>query len=69
MAERKQARIFISYARKDAGQVKELYQNLKGYGFSPWIDEDILPGQKWWDAIQKRLENHLFSWPVFPIIP
>jgi len=60
MAETKQARIFISYARKDAGQVKELYQNLKGYGFSPWIDEDILPGQKWWDAIRKAIRESPF---------
>jgi len=60
MAETKQARIFISYARKDAGQVKELYHNLKGYGFSPWIDEDILPGQKWWDAIRKAIRESPF---------
>jgi len=60
MTEVKSARIFISYARKDAGQVKELYQNLKGYGFSPWTDEDILPGQKWWDAIRKAIRESPF---------
>jgi hypothetical protein len=48
MAEVQQARIFISYARKDMGEVRKLYELLKSYGFSPWMDIfDLKTGQDW----------------------
>lgn len=42
------AQIFLCYARKDAAQVSELYENLSLVGFQPFMDiKDILPGEDW----------------------
>lgn len=55
------ARVFISYARKDLGKVKELYQQLKEAGFSPWQDiHDILPGELWHDALMRAIREAPF---------
>lgn len=51
-------KIFISYARDDAGRVSEIYHRLKAAGFEPWIDsEDLLPGVKWKEAIIKAVRE------------
>ena len=51
-------KIFISYARTDYQQVREIYIQLKDAGFDPWIDyEDLLPGVKWTDAIVKAIKE------------
>lgn len=56
-----QARVFISYARKDLGKVKELYQQLKAAGFSPWQDiHDILPGELCHDALMRAIREAPF---------
>lgn len=56
-----EARIFLSYARKDVAEVNALYDQLKRMGFSPWQDhKDILPGQKWLDAIFKAIRESPF---------
>ncbi|MGH9832697.1 MAG: SUMF1/EgtB/PvdO family nonheme iron enzyme [Blastocatellia bacterium] len=53
-----EVRIFISYARLDAGEVIQLYHRLKAAGFHPWIDrEDLLPGVKWRVAIEKAIRE------------
>ncbi len=53
-----EVRIFISYARLDAGEVTQLYHRLKAAGFHPWIDrEDLLPGVKWRVAIEKAIRE------------
>lgn len=52
------ARIFLSYAREDGEQVAELYQQLTGAGFAPWMDtQDILPGQNWKYHTNKALKE------------
>lgn len=57
----KQVRVFISYARKDQDKVKELYQQLKEAGFSPWQDiHDILPGELWRDALMRAIREAPF---------
>lgn len=49
-------KIFISYARVDAVPVAEIYRRLKAAGYDPWIDtEDLLPGVRWKNAIEKAL--------------
>lgn len=41
-------RIFLAHASEDKPQVRELYDQLKTKGFSPWLDEiDLLGGQEW----------------------
>ena len=53
--------IFLSYSRKDVGEVNCLYERLKKRGFSPWQDHrDILGGQKWLDAIIQAIRNSSF---------
>ncbi len=50
--------IFLSYSRKDAELVRKLYLNLRQDGFKLWFDQvDILPGQKWQQAIHAALSN------------
>ncbi len=53
-----EVRIFISYARLDAGEVSQLYHRLKAAGFRVWIDrEDLLPGVKWREAIEDAIRE------------
>ena len=50
------ARIFLCHASEDKAQVREVYQQLKALGFTPWLDEvDILPGQDWEYEIEQAL--------------
>jgi hypothetical protein len=52
-------KIFISYAREDLSEAKQLYQCLKNYNdLTPWIDiENILPGMDWENEILSALED------------
>jgi len=55
------ARIFLCHASEDKAQVREVYQQLKALGFTPWLDEaDILPGQGWNYEIEQALETSDF---------
>lgn len=50
--------IFLSYSRKDAEFVRKLYFDLRQSGFKLWFDQmDILPGQKWQQAIRDALSS------------
>lgn len=61
MAEMKQARIFLSYARKDVAEVNKLYDRLKRYGFSPWQDhKDLIGGVDWMEEIIETINNCAF---------
>jgi hypothetical protein len=54
----KEARILISYTRKDMGEVKKLYELLKGYGFSPWMDIfSLKTGQDWLEAVLETIHE------------
>jgi SAM-dependent methyltransferase len=58
------AKLFLSYERKDEEAVEELYQQLKAAGYQPWMDRhDILPGQRWSDAIKKAVKESDFFLP------
>src|SRR5678816_3623300 len=49
-------KIFFSYARADSQFVLELANDLRSAGVNIWIDQqDILPGERWDNAIQKAL--------------
>src|SRR5262245_56262784 len=61
MPEKSTARIFLSYEHGDSERVDRLYELLKGAGYQPWMDKkDILPGEKWQDAIKKAIKNSDF---------
>lgn len=51
-------RVFLSYARDDIKQVRELYQELVEAGIQPWMDIiDLLPGQDWELAIKTAIQK------------
>lgn len=53
--------VFISYSHKDKRWLDELVTQLKPYvrqgSIKPWSDEQIQPGSKWPDEIEKALER------------
>src|SRR5262245_27433393 len=54
-------RIFLSYAREDEAQVRDVYQRLKAEGFEPWMDViNIAAGQNWQDEIEQAVETSDF---------
>lgn len=58
---KKQAKIFISYARQDFSKAYAIYEVLRQMEYSPWIDnENILPGQDWESEIEKAIQNSNF---------
>jgi hypothetical protein len=58
MADKGKPRIFLCHAKEDMPRVKELYHQLKGAGYHPWLDkEDLLPGQDWEREIEKIIRN------------
>ncbi len=55
---RRKIRIFLSYASEDRQTVRAFYERLARAGFSPWMDsENILPGERWEDSIQRAIES------------
>jgi formylglycine-generating enzyme required for sulfatase activity len=51
-------RIFLCHASEDKPRVAELYHQLKDAGYHPWLDKyDLLPGQDWWNEIEKVISN------------
>ncbi|MFF9772310.1 TIR domain-containing protein [Streptomyces sp. NPDC013978] len=58
--------IFLSYARLDHDQVKDLYESLKTLGFDVWLDtESLLPGQRFEDVIGRAVRECDFFIPCF----
>jgi hypothetical protein len=50
--------VFLSYARKDAPSVTDLYQRLSASGLKVWMDtQNILPGQRWDYEIAQALKR------------
>lgn len=55
------AKIFISYKRKDLKRVEPIYDSLKANGFQPWMDvRNILPGKIWVDEIESNIQSSHF---------
>ncbi len=54
-------RVFISYAHEDIAEAKRLYHELRQHLINMWMDcEDLLPGQKWKNAISKAIQESAF---------
>jgi hypothetical protein len=52
------AKVFISYAREDQADVKDLYRRLKDIGLSPWMDdEDLVVGDPWARTIDEAIQS------------
>jgi TIR domain/DisA bacterial checkpoint controller nucleotide-binding len=52
------AKVFISYVREDESHARRLYDDLHAAGVDSWIDcEDLLPGEKWRDAIVNAIRQ------------
>ena len=55
------ARIFLSYAREDEPQVRDVYRHLREAGFEVWMDKiSLLPGQRWQQEIPRAIRNSNF---------
>jgi|GEM_PF-838217 len=53
--------IFISYAKEDVATARWLFNELKGAGLEPWLDEVSLgPGERWAVAIRKAIRDSRF---------
>lgn len=49
--------LFISYSRRDSGQVAPLVEALEQRGKNAWVDlEDIRPTAEWWEAIRAGID-------------
>ena len=52
------AKVFISYAREDQEEVKDLYRRLKDIGLSPWMDdENLVLGDPWARTIDEAIQS------------
>lgn len=57
-ARRSRRRVFLCHAFEDKPRLRKLHEQLKSDGFDPWFDEeDLLPGQKWRDAISIAIRD------------
>jgi len=50
-------KIFISYAREDAGMANLIHERLSGFGFKSWIDSEISGGEDWNLVIEERIKE------------
>jgi len=61
---RRTLQYFVSYAHVDEEEAKRLlallkdhFNSAKGYEFIPWIDQNILPGERWHAEIQRAIAD------------
>jgi hypothetical protein len=50
-------KIFLSYAHRDLKSARELARVLKKHGLGVWPDEEIAPGENWWEQTGKALSE------------
>jgi hypothetical protein len=50
-------RVFVSYARENAHEVKSLVTDLGALGHDAWFDDKLLGGQDWWEEILQRIRD------------
>jgi CHASE2 domain-containing sensor protein len=60
--------VFISYSRRDKPFVQNLHLALSRLNQKSWVDwQDILPTEKWWQAIEAGIESaHTFVFVISP---
>ncbi len=52
-----QLMVFVSYAREDKQTAHEIAEILERGGHKPWIDEQLVPGQRWKDKLQQAISD------------
>src|SRR5215211_6864492 len=50
-------RVFLSYARGDAGKVETLEDGLRSFGVDVWLDDALVGGDQWWQAILREIRS------------
>lgn len=53
----KQLLVFISYSREDKKTAREIAEILERGGHEPWIDEQLVPGQRWKDKLEQAISD------------
>jgi uncharacterized membrane protein YeaQ/YmgE (transglycosylase-associated protein family) len=48
-------RVFLSYARRDANKVETLEEGLRLFGVDVWLDDALVGGHEWWQAILSEI--------------
>ncbi len=55
----KQAKIFISYSRRNSDFTHRLFDALVAHGYDPWVDFDDIPfSADWWSEIKEAIDKH-----------
>ena len=49
--------VFISYSREDAEIAHQVTEILERGGHRPWIDNQLVPGQRWKDKIEQAIDD------------
>jgi hypothetical protein len=49
--------IFISYSKKDIDFARHFKHLLQDQDFPVWMDEKLLPSEKWWSAIEHNIDS------------
>lgn len=58
------ATLFLSYAKEDEADIRELYNRLQAHGYKPWMSAvDLIGGENWNYAIKKALDKADFFIP------
>lgn len=58
--------MFLAYVNEDLPLIQQLFDELKGAGYQPWLDkENLLPGQNWPRSIERAIEVADFVIPCF----
>jgi hypothetical protein len=49
--------LFISYSKKDLDFVRYLRALLAAEGFEVWFDQELHPGEDWWDELEGKIRG------------
>ena len=53
-----QAKLFVSYSRKDSDRAKILIERFEGMGYDVWVDwDDIKPATNWMEEVELGIEG------------
>lgn len=50
-------KVFVSYSRTNLDVVTQLVEDLQAVGMSPWHDQTLTGGQRWWDNILANIRD------------
>jgi hypothetical protein len=51
------ARVFVSYAREDSGQVAALADDLQRAGHEVFFDQELVGGEVWWEQLIRQISQ------------